>query len=280
MSSARPPAPRWPSRYTFTPGGGQYNSLQVTGQRNSGAIDGKLKVLEPGLVSSKQFNTQQMAQATEGDIDIVLVVDRSGSMAYSATETTDPALRDRQPPPARMDLGQPCPPNARWRDLVAGAQVFVDDLTNSASQEMLALVTYNDSVSIDCPISLNYSGIMPALDVYTQSFPIGSTATGDGIMTGINAFADPNARPWAAKVMLVMTDGLTNTGADPKWAAQQAANQKIMIFTITYSDEADQATMAQVAAIGAGVHYHATNAADLTTVFNTIAKQLPTLLCK
>jgi Mg-chelatase subunit ChlD len=158
--------------------------------------------------------------------------------------------------------------------------VFVTYLTNSATQEQLALVSYNNGTTIDVPIAPTYSAIAPALAVYTNSFPVGSTATGDGILMGINALANAGARPWAAKIMIVMTDGLTNTGSDPIASATLAAEQNIQIFTITYAAEADQATMATVAAIGDGSTYHANTPSDLTTVFGTIASQLPSLLCK
>jgi Ca-activated chloride channel homolog len=268
------------SRYIFTPGGTGYNALQVVGQRTASSIDGNLNVLLPGLTSTTQFGTTQMAQATEQCMDIVLVVDRSGSMAYSAAEITDPATGPPAAAPPGWIWNQPCPPNARWLDLVAGIQVFVSDLSTSASQEQLALVSYNNGTTIDVPIALNYSGINPALGVYTASFPYGTTATGDGILMGINALADPNARPWAAKIMIVMTDGLTNAGSDPISSATLAASQNIQIFTITYAAEADQATMTEVASIGDGATYHATTAADLTTVFANIASQLPSLICK
>jgi Ca-activated chloride channel homolog len=268
------------SRYIFTPGGSGYNALQVTGQRNASSIDGSLTVLLPSLTSTTQFGTTQTAQSTEQCMDIVLVVDRSGSMAYSVGEVTDPAAGPPASAPPGWIWNQPCPPNARWLDLIAGIQVFVADLTSSASQEQLALVSYNNGTSIDVPLALTYAGITPALNVYTASFPSGSTATGDGILMGINALADPNARPWAAKIMIVMTDGLTNTGSDPIASATLAANQNIQIFTITYAAEADQVTMGQVATIGDGQTYHAMTASDLTTVFSNIASQLPSLLCK
>jgi Ca-activated chloride channel family protein len=272
--------PSLASRYIFTAGGNGYNALQVTGQRNATSIDGSLNVLLPGLTSTTQFGTTQMAQATEQCMDIVLVVDRSGSMAYSVNEITDPASGPPAAAPPGWIWGQPCPPNARWLNLVAGIQAFVTYLTISATQEQLALVSYNNNTTIDVPIAPTYAGINPALNVYTASFPMGSTATGDGILMGINALADPNARPWAAKIMIVMTDGLTNTGSDPIASATLAAAQNIQIFTITYAAEADQATMATVASIGDGSTYHATTPADLTTVFGTIASQLPSLLCK
>jgi Ca-activated chloride channel family protein len=51
-----------------------------------------------------------------------------------------------------------------------------------------------------------------------------------------------------------------------------------MIFTVTFSDEANQAAMQQVASIGLGKHFHAPNAASLIAVFGEIAKFLPTLI--
>jgi hypothetical protein len=53
-----------------------------------------------------------------------------------------------------------------------------------------------------------------------------------------------------------------------------------MVFTITFSDEADQTTMKLVAEKGLGKHYHATNGSSLTGVFQDIAKQLPIILSK
>ena len=92
--------------------------------------------------------------------------------------------------------------------------------------------------------------------------------------------SSPSQRSGAAKVLVVMTDGIHNTGLDPLISAQAAANSGIMIFTVTFSDEAELTRMQQVAAIGNGRHYHATNAAQLTAVFRDIAASLPTLLTK
>lgn len=87
-----------------------------------------------------------------------------------------------------------------------------------------------------------------------------------------------NQRSGAAKVLIVMTDGKHNTGTDPIAAAKTAAAGGIMIFTVTFSDEADQIRMQQVASIGNGKHFHASTAAQLKTVFQKIAQALPTLL--
>lgn len=78
--------------------------------------------------------------------------------------------------------------------------------------------------------------------------------------------------------MIVLTDGIHNTGTDPLYAAQLAAEQNILIYTVTFSAEADMARMQRVAEIGAGKHYHADNASQLAAAFEEIAHSLPTLI--
>lgn len=80
--------------------------------------------------------------------------------------------------------------------------------------------------------------------------------------------------------MIVLTDGIDTSNSDPVGGAKLAAAYDIMIFTITFSDEADQATMKQVAAVGHGKHYHASNASDLQQIFEDIAHQLPILISR
>ena len=266
------------SRYAFTAGGSNFNAVQVTGSRTSSSTDGTLKLVFPNFLSLGQIGTTQMAQSTQGEIDIALVVDRSGSMAYAVDESSNSSSNPASAPPG-WSYGDPAPPLARWRNLVAATAVFVSDLSASTCSEQLALVTFNNTTAIECPLSFNYAPIAPALDVYTQNFTTGSTAVGDGIIQGINALASSSARPFASKAIIVFTDGLTNTGTDPLVAAQQAANQHITIITITFSNEADDAGMTAVAQLTGGTHYHANSAADLTTVFNDIANKLPIMLC-
>ena len=80
---------------------------------------------------------------------------------------------------------------------------------------------------------------------------------------------------------MVLTDGIHNTGnITPVEAAQTAANYGVTVHTITFGNNADQTTMAAVAAAGNGRHWHAPNNTQLTTVFNEIANNSPTILIK
>ena len=86
------------------------------------------------------------------------------------------------------------------------------------------------------------------------------------------------ARSWATRVLIVLTDGIHNTGTDPIYAASQAASENILIYTVTFSTEADIAKMQTVAEIASGKHFHAKNGSELAEAFREIAQSLPTLV--
>ena len=100
--------------------------------------------------------------------------------------------------------------------------------------------------------------------------PGGWTKIHSGIENGIEIFDDPNARENATQVMVVMTDGHHNTGPEPILAAEEAAGEGIVIFTITFGDGADIARMQAVADETGGNHYHAPTAAQLQEVFQQV----------
>ena len=78
-----------------------------------------------------------------------------------------------------------------------------------------------------------------------------------------------------------MTDGKLNapSGAPkPLDVAKEASEKGVVIFTITFADEADKKLMQDVAKIGGGQHFHATDGADLSAVLSSIARMLPSVL--
>jgi Mg-chelatase subunit ChlD len=106
----------------------------------------------------------------------------------------------------------------------------------------------------------------------------GSTAISAGIDDAITVLTGKKARPFAVKTMIVMTDGIHNLGPEPVLSARVANTKGIVIYTITFSDDADIKRMEDVAAATGGKHFHAPTAADLTRIFKEIAATLPVLL--
>ncbi len=265
--------------YQFIPSAtGKGNAVRLTtNSLSSGSVPG-IDPVFPFFGSAFVVRPLCSSVSTQGVIDIALVVDRSGSMAYSSSETAayppSPAAA-----PAGWDFGDPVPPDARWLDLIAAVLTFKTELEDSPQEELLALSLYNHATTTPQRLSSDYDNVMSKLNDVSVSFSAGGTAIGQGIYEGLWAVTDQAyARQHASKVIIVLTDGVQNYGPSPEWAAQDAANSGVTLFTITFSDEADEPAMQSVAQTGGGEHFHASTAAQLKTAFQNIARRLPTLL--
>lgn len=269
-------------RYVFSAGGANANAVRVTARRESGSLSGVVQMIMPSGGATTNFSTSQSAVSSPVELDVALVLDRSGSMAYGIDEQSAVLGASGLGPataPAGWEFCDPAPPASRWQDLLAGVATFNNVLSNSYSNEHIALVTYNQSAIRDLNLTADFNAALTAMDTYTQSLCSGATNIGSGIYEAMNALdAGGYSRPWAAKVIVVMTDGIHNVGSNPEWAASDAFDAGVTVYTITFSAEADQYRMAQVAKNGGGKHFHANDAASLQQAFTDIARSLPTLL--
>jgi len=270
------------SRYAFTPGGVNPNSVRITGLRTAGSGSGSVGMILPTFGTIDNFEPIQIAISSQVELDIALVLDRSGSMAYGDTE--DAAARASSglgPAIAPPDwwFCDAAPPESRWLDLVPAVDILLNVLNNSPQNERMSLATYNSSATIDVNLTSDYTLISAGMDVYTQSLCAGATNIRSGIQEGINTLTDPFfSRPWAAKVVIVLTDGKHNIGSGPIGAAIDAFDEGITVYTVTFSADADQGLMKTVAKEGGGKHFHAADEQALEQAFSDIAASLPTLL--
>ena len=250
------------SRFDFTPSNLNPTALRVSTQQQRPHVFGIL---------ADNLDVGTAAVAGQIDRDVALVLDRSGSMVYVQDDGT----------PTNWTAGEPAPSNSRWVKAASGAAGFLSTLANDTPMaEKVSLVTYNGSAAIEDELTFTYSSLNSSIDAYTQSYEDGSTNIADGIEKGRQSLIDNGfGRSWAAKTIVLMTDGIHNTGViTPQEAATVAAGQGIVIHTITYGDDADQAVMQEVATIGGGQHWHAPNSGQLQQVFQEIADNLPTML--
>jgi Mg-chelatase subunit ChlD len=158
------------------------------------------------------------------------------------------------------------------------ANEFLDTLTATPMAEKVSLVTYSDVADTDHALSFDYTDIRDSIEDHTQNYAGGATNIADGIEFGRQSLAN-GGRAWAAKAIVVMTDGKHNAGViTPQDAAATAAGQGVLIHTITYGIDADQVVMQEVAEEGGGQHWHAPNSTVLQQVFQEIAETLPTML--
>ncbi len=269
------------SRYAFTAigAGEQPNALRLTGSRNASSPSGAIQLFAPQIMSIGTFEPIHTAVSTQLELDVCLVLDRSGSMAYADDEKSGAVF---PPPsaPADWDFGDPVPATSRWSDAVRATHAFLDELARTPLQEEVSLVTYAETSTEDVSLTSRYQNIIAGVNAHSDQFVGGSTNIGGGVVRGIHALNVPSSRPWATKVVIVMTDGIHYTGRSPMSSARKALGSDVIVYTVTFSDEADTRTMGKVARKTGGYHVHATNGGELIQAFRHIANHLPTLLTK
>lgn len=261
---------------------GIINAIHIDGQRTEGSLGGPVNLIFSRVLGVDSFQPRQEAVSTVLDRDVCLVIDRSGSMGLKATSTGS-------------GNGQNCGPLAsdtRFAALNRAIEGFLEELELTFPNEQVALASYSSTFDTTCsgkrlsfqtadiqePLTHNYDAIRGDMSVFMTRGIGGNTAIGEGLKKGIEAINGPKARPFAARTIVLMTDGLHNTGTEPIVYARQAAEQEIVVHTITFSPAADINRMRAVAQATGGRHYHADSEEDLNEIFREIARTLPVLL--
>jgi Ca-activated chloride channel homolog len=172
--------------------------------------------------------------------------------------------------------------------LNAAVAGFMAELDRTPQQEQCSLVSYSTAGSgcnitfttsdINAQLSFDYSRIRSEMARLSSRPVQGSTSISAGIDNGVRELTSRRSRLYAVKTMVVMTDGLHNSGREPILSARDAARAKITINTVTFGNDADQRRMRDVADATGGKHYHAPDAAALEQIFREIASTLPVML--
>lgn len=294
-------------------GGVTASAFKVIGNRTNGSLNSPVPLILPGLLGVKEFEVSWPSVAMQVDRDISLVLDRSGSMddlTINWQQGQDPfsssainwavneGIVDRywdrrnrrynyyyadgydsvtyQQAVYEDYYENGVAPRNAWQDLVVAVDAFLDILDATPQEEQVSLASYSTTATLDTLLEKDLSYIRQVVDGLDTG---GRTAIGQGMDEGIRALVDSRARPYAAKTMVVMTDGMEN---EAPWAAPVAqgliSETPMVIHTVTFGPNADIQAMRNVAAIGGGKHYHAATGADLVRIFQEIANNLPTIL--
>ncbi|WP_052329445.1 vWA domain-containing protein [Rhodopirellula sp. SWK7] len=286
------------------------SSVRINAKRDGSSQGGKVELIFPSLMARKDFSPTTSSVAMQVDRDIALILDRSGSMewpdydwpsgfnmwsrsAMDAAEDANIIYYNRYGNAyyssgqnedtykefmweEYLDLG-PRPPTP-WENLVVAVNAFLDVLEDTPQNEQVSIASYSNYGTLDIYLTHDYDDVR---DTVASLRTGGGTGIGRGMQSGEAAFEHANARPFASKTMVVMTDGNHNTGIDPDDVARSMmSNDNVNIQTVTFSDGANQADMQEVARIGAGKHYHASSGSELVSAFQEIANNLPTILTK
>jgi len=152
---------------------------------------------------------------------------------------------------------------------------FVDEFQlDQSSDHRIGLAIFNRSDYSPTPIAkiiVELGNNSKKLEAGIEKlYPGGSTAMGDGISIATQSLSE-NTRPDAQKVIVLLSDGISNVGSDPLIAAGIAKDSNVTIFSVAYGPDADVQTLKAVASLTGGKYYNASTGQDLADTFGEIA---------
>ena len=264
-------------KWAFVANTAPINSLRVNGRRTADSASGSVAFFIAPALGVNSFEPTQTASVVRFDRDICLVVDRSSSMKLDVDDSS-----------AGMSTGDPrfCSPpdpdTSRWAALAVAMEGFLDVLGDTPQIEHVSLVSFgsnysacgmhNNASDINQPLTADSVLVTSAMTTLSDTAFNGGTVTAAGVDSAITALTDPaTARPFARKAIVVFTDGHTWEPDRLLSSARNAAQQHIVVHTITFGTGANQVQMREVAEAGGGKHYHAPDAEALVQVFREIA---------
>lgn len=213
------------------------------------------KELSAARINCKESFQVKLSLTAAPDIqsnptDIVLVLDRSGSMAGNALT-----------------------------NLKLGAKTFIDIITDATggtngqigSGSRIAVVSFSDTATQDTQLITSVSDLKAAIDDLTAN---GETNHADAFTQASELLEQPSTN---AKVMVMFTDGKTTTGDDPSLVAAAARDAGTVIYCIGLSgnDGIDEATLEDWASKPASSYVTiAPDAEDLEELFAELARNI------
>lgn len=144
-------------------------------------------------------------------IDIMMTIDTSGSMEAQDFD------------PNRM----------------AAAKVTAQDFIDKRESDRIGIVVFAQTAMLQCPLTLDYSALHSFVNTVSVNMLGGSggTAIGDAIAVSADHLKDS---PTKSKVIILITDGESNSGTvDPVAAAKAAASYGIKVYTIAIASDGD-----------------------------------------
>ncbi len=207
---------------------------------------------------ARPIKSRDFKQTTSTGIDIMLILDVSGSM-----ETADFK-------PNRLEVAK----NTAMR--------FIE----GRKYDRIGMVVFAEDAFSYAPLTLDYNLLKQQIkSISSDMMPKEGTAMGSAISVGINRLRESKT---PSKVMILITDGASNRGqVDPITAAELAKRFKIKIYAIgvgkkefqqqtpfgsqTVKSDLDEPTMKEIASITGGDFFRSTDERNLESIFDKIS---------
>lgn len=214
------------------------------------------------IALARPQNIFQEEKVTTEGIDIVLVMDVSGSM-----------------------LAQDFKP-----DRLGASKDVAEEFIENRPHDRIGLVVFAGESFTQCPVTTDQGVLKELLSDIKSGVLNDGTAIGMGLATAVNRLKDSEAK---SKVVILLTDGVNNAGfIDPITAAETAQQFEVKVYTIgvgttgrapypardifgrtvmQYMDvQIDEKLLEEIASMTKGQYFRATNNTSLKRVYDEI----------
>lgn len=229
-----------------------------------------LRLLSLALLILAMARPQLGSSTTEieaSGIDILLAVDVSGSM-----EAMDFTLEER--PVNRLEV----------------VKSVVNEFIKERPNDRIGLLAFAGRPYLISPLTLDHQWLSRRLESLQVGMVEDGTAIGSAIGSGINRLRDRKAK---SRIMILLTDGISNAGRIPPLVAAEAAETLgIKVYTIGAGSrgeapmpvtdafgrrqlrrmavDIDEKTLAEVAELTGAIYFRATDTASLAKIYKQI----------
>jgi Ca-activated chloride channel family protein len=292
--------------FVFTDNQQPFNAVRVESRLDANSLHGPVQTFFGPAFGHTQFVTSSDATAAQQEVEVVLCLDRSGSMLFDMTGTEysypsgNPLLSSFTAwgTTWRYHLSPPHPTNSRWAKLSGAIDVFLSEVDLMTYKPRTGLVTWGSDytmpiapstffpktqIDFNLPASASFnwttnrSSIKSAISARTTKPMMGGTNLSAGLDQAVTVLQGANARPLSNKVIILLTDGQWNDGRDPQLSANDARNAGITVHTVSMLT-ASQPILQDIANTTGGRYYMTSNDAQLRAAFQELARSLPVVL--
>jgi Ca-activated chloride channel family protein len=170
------------------------------------------------------------------------------------------------------------------------AKEVVKEFISKRKHDRIGLVVFSAQALSQCPLTLDYDVLCSLVDRVDFGMLQDGTAVGVALATACNRLKDSKAK---SRVVVLLTDGQNNTGIiSPATAANIAMSLGIKVYTVGVGTrglapfpvddpmfgrrlvqmqvDLDEETLQQIAKTTDGEYFRATDAEELTTIYDKI----------